>query len=167
MTARSSTLSTQRRVSHSLGYVGLGMFKEAVTELDSITTADQFQPEVRAARIELQMAAKQWDKVIEIGSDLARTHPEIEHAWIAWAYALRELDRVVDARMVLFKAEPHHGQTSAVLHYNLACYDSLLGRLASAQARLDTACRMDKRFEAEARVDPDLQALRNDRARMP
>jgi len=161
------TLSTPRRLSHASGYLGLGLFKEAAVELELIAAADQSRPDVRAVRIDLHMETKEWGKVIEIGSALARTHPEIEHAWIGWAFALREIHRVEEAKAVLLEAEPRHAATSAVLHYNLACYDSLLGDLARAQARLATACRMDDRFVAEAAVDPDLQALRNERARMP
>ena len=160
-------LPLQRRVRHALGYIGLGMFKEAAEELDSVTADGWSHPDVRSARVELHMAAKEWRKVIDVASDLARAHPKIEHAWIGWAYALRELNRVGEARAVLLEAEPHHGTTSAVLHYNLACYDSLLGVMASAQARLTRACRMDDRFEAEAALDPDLQALRDNRARLP
>jgi hypothetical protein len=47
-----------------------------------------------------------------------------------------------------------------VLHYNLACYDSLLGELAGARKRLATACKMDGQFRAAAQDDPDLAALR-------
>jgi hypothetical protein len=143
------------------------MIREARVELNLIATEDQSRPDVRAVRLDLHMETKEWEKVVELGSDLARTHPESEHAWIRWAYALRELNRVADARAVLLEAEPRHGAKSAVLHYNLACYDSLLGDLTRAQKRLATACRLDQRFEAEAAVDPDLQALRNERARMP
>lgn len=84
----------------------------------------------------------------------------MENSWIGWAYALRELEQVEEAREVLLKAEIRHGKASAVLHYNLACYDSLLGELASARARLATACRMDGRFKQAAKDDPDLRALR-------
>ena len=158
-------LSIQRHVSHALGYVGLEMFKEAAAELELIEEADRSRPEVQAVRVELHMGAKQWDLVIDVASRLVRTHPEIEHAWIGWAYALRELKRVLDARTVLLEAESRHGKTSAVLHYNLACYESLLGDVASARSRLATACRMDERLKSDGAVDPDLQALRDARQR--
>lgn len=153
-------LPTQRRVEHALGYIGLGMFAPALAELDSIETGDQFRPEVLSARVELHMTTKQWPEVIAVASRLVQTNPEIEHAWIGWAFALRELDRVAEARTVLLAAEPHHGTTSAVLHYNLACYDSLLGNLTEARRRLAIAYRMDDRLKADGALDPDLRALR-------
>jgi predicted Zn-dependent protease len=160
-----NTLSTRRRVSHAHGYLGLGMFKEAAVELDLIAKHDQSLPEVQSTRLDLHMERKQWHKALRVGKDLARTHPEIEHAWIGWAYALRELDRIAEARTVLLEAEPRHGKSSAVLHYNLACYASLLGEMSEAQTRLTVACRMDDQFDAHAAVDPDLQGLRDRPAR--
>jgi hypothetical protein len=153
-------VSTRRHVRYAQGYIGLGMLKNAAVELELIGAVDQLRPDVLAVRVDLHMEAKQWEKLVDVAGRLARAHPEIEHAWIGWAYALRELDRVTEARAVLLDGESHHGQTSAVLHYNLACYDSLLGAMASARARLATACRMDERFESEGRQDPDLKALR-------
>ena len=158
--------STQRHVRYALGYIGLGMLKDAAAELESITAAEQLRSEVLSVRVDLHLEAKQWEKLVDVGGRLARAHPEIEHAWIGWAYALRELNRIADARTVLLDAESHHGKTSAVLHYNLACYDSLLGALSSARTRLATACRMDERFEEEGKQDPDLKPLRDDQTRM-
>lgn len=160
-----SKLPTARRLRHVLGYVGLEMFPEAAAELDAIPACDQARPEVRAARVELHMAAGQWNQVVVVAELLARSNPELAPAWIGWAYALRELNRVAEARAVLLEAEPRHGQTSAVLHYNLACYESLLGDLAGARHRLTVACAMDKLLEADAAADPDLRALRNARRR--
>lgn len=155
----SDNLSTRRHVSYARGYVGLEMLRHAATELDAIAPADQSLPEVLGVRVDLHMAARQWEKVVDVGRRLAEAYPETEHAWIGWAYALRELNRIAEARAVLLEAEAHHGRTSAVLHYNLACYDALLGSLKSARARFAKACRMEKRFKEEGRNDPDLKAL--------
>ncbi len=155
----------QRRISHALGYVGLEMFTEALAELDGIGAEDQARPEVRSVRIELHLGARQWNLVIAVAEPLARSHPTVVGAWIGWAYALRELNRVAEARTVLLEAEPFHGKASAVLHYNLACYESLLGDLDGARNRLRIACAMDKRLEADGATDPDLRALRSAKRR--
>jgi tetratricopeptide (TPR) repeat protein len=152
--------ATKRRVQYALGYLGLGMVSEAGAELEGIAAEEQARPVVRSLRVDVHMAAKQWRKVVIVAGDLAREHPEVENAWIGWAYALRELGRIEEARAVLRQAEPRFGESSAVLHYNLACYDSLLGELESARARLATACRMDEHFKEAALDDPDLVALR-------
>jgi len=152
----------RRRVSYALGYIGLGMFAEAELELEALDPADQELPEVASVRVDLHLAARQWRAAIAVASNLAWRHPECESSWIGWAYALRELNQVEEARVVLLSAEVHHGKVSAVLHYNLACYDALLGSLESARQRLARACKLDARFKEAARDDPDLKALRND-----
>ena len=151
---------TRRRLEYVQGYLGLGMHREAWAELEGIKAEEQLQPPVRSARLDYHLMLKQWKKAVVVGGELARAHPTLEHAWIGWAFGLRELGRVEEARAILVAAEPHHGKTSAVLHYNLACYDSLLGALKSAKARLARACRMDEQFKVAAKEDPDLAALR-------
>ena len=158
------SLSTLRRLQHARGYLGLGMLGAAATELEAILPADRGHPEVQLVRLALLMEEKRWEQLADAGGRLAQSHPEIEDAWIGWAYALRELNRVVEARAVLIDAESFHGRTSAVLHYNLACYECLLGSMPSARARLARACRMDKRFAAEGRKDPDLKTMHDDQA---
>jgi hypothetical protein len=85
--------------------------------------------------------------------------PGEERGWIAWAFALRELGRVAEAKGVLLRAEPLHGTRSAVLHYNLGCYHCLLGETAEARGRLATAFRMHPPFRDEALEVPDLEAM--------
>lgn len=158
----SLSVLARKRVQYALGYLGLGLTRASEAELNAVPEAERSAPEVRSVWLDLAMAAHDWEKIISQGSDLAREHPSCENAWIAWAYALRELLHISEAREVLRIAEIHHGGTSAVLHYNLACYDSLLGDLESARARLETACRMEPRFKAESATDPDLARLRAD-----
>lgn len=154
------TRDTRRRVDYALGYIGLAMFTQAAAELEGVAAEEQLLPVVRSVRVDFHLAQRQWKKVVVVAGELARAHPDTENAWIGWAYALRELGRVEEARAVLVAGEPHHGKTSAVLHYNLACYDSLLGALTSAKTRLARACRMDAQFKVAARKDPDLVAMR-------
>ena len=151
---------THRRVQHALGYIGLEMWTEARAELGAIVATERELPWVRSAWVDYHMARRQWREVVQLAAPLAQEHPWVENAWIGWAYALRELQRIAEARGVLLQAETHHGEASAVLHYNLACYDSLLGDFASSRERLKRALRMDPHFQAAAQSDPDLAALR-------
>jgi Flp pilus assembly protein TadD len=151
--------ATRRRVRHAVGYIGLSMWRHAWAELKAIDAADRTLPLVRSATVDYHMGRRQWARVVTVARRLAREHPVVENAWIGWAYALRELQRIEEARRVLLGAEPHH-RDSAVLHYNLACYESLLGDLPAARSRLDRACRIDAQFKEAAETDPDLAALR-------
>lgn len=136
------------------------MFREAEAELRAVRGAERLSPEVRSVRVDLHLAAKAWSRVVAVARPLARSHPGCENAWISWAFALRELQRVRQAREVLLEAEREHGLRTAILHYNLACYEALLGNVEGARLRLATACRLERRFKVEAETDPDLAALR-------
>lgn len=151
--------ATIRRISHATGYLGLGMVREATEELAMIPPADSAHSEVLNARIELHMAKREWDMVIGLGPELAKRHPDVDSGWIGWAYALRELNRIEEAKAVLLEAEPVHGKKCVVLHYNLACYYCLLGDMAEAKNRLGMACTMDKGWKKAALDDPDLKAI--------
>jgi hypothetical protein len=154
--------STRRRLQYAEGYIALGMLNEASDELEAIDFNDRFLPEVLLARIELHMEAKHWEIVIGIGKTLADTHPEVERPWIAWAYALRELNRTPEALLVLTTAEEFLVRIPALLHYNLACYYSLLGDQAGAKERLSRACKLELEFKKTALEDPDLESFWNE-----
>ena len=96
---------TKRRAEYALGYIGLGMFPAAAAELDGIAAEEQLRPLVRSVRLDWHIAQKQWKRAVAVGGERARAHPGMENAWIGWAYALRELDRVDEARAVLVDRE--------------------------------------------------------------
>jgi tetratricopeptide (TPR) repeat protein len=155
-------ISTQRHIEYALGYIGLGLLDDAADELEKIAFTERLSPGVLLARIELHMAAKHWDLVVDLGRELSFLKNDVERAWITWAYALRELKQVEKAKAVLLSAELIHGKTSATLHYNLACYYSLLGDQEEAKERLRRACRMSMSCKDTALDDPDLKPLWNE-----
>jgi tetratricopeptide (TPR) repeat protein len=152
-------LPTHRRVSFALGYTALGMLNEASEELEAIGFEDRFLPEVLSARIDLHMEAKHWDALVGLGRRLATDCPHKFQGWMSWAYALKELNRPAEARAVLLEAEPLHGEKCALLHYNLACYECVLGSLDQARERLRRACLIDPDFKNTALDDSDLQPI--------
>jgi Flp pilus assembly protein TadD len=135
------------------------MLNEASDELESIEGEDRLSAEVMDVRCDLYMEAKDWELLVAVARELARQRPREEKGWINWAYALREQNQVAEAKVVLLEAEPIHGKKCAVLHYNLACYHSLLGELEDAKKRLRRACKMGKAWKEAALDDPDLKAL--------
>lgn len=151
--------TTPRHIRYARGYIELGLLNEAADELEAIPFAERFVPEVLAVRGELHMAAKHWELLIGVAKELTKRAPDLEQGWIYWAFALRELQRVAEAKAVLLEAEPRHGKTSATLHYNLACYHALLGELPEARARLETAFQLHPDFKSAAREDRDLESL--------
>lgn len=158
-------IPTYRRVEYTRGFLELGLLPEAAVELRKVAAADRARPDVQLVQIDLFMAARQWDRVVVAARRLARQAPDVEGAWIAWAYALREVQDIGSARKVLIEAEVLHG-TCAVLQYNLACYNSLLGDRMEARRRLKRVAKMDAAWLESALDDRDLEALWPEIARM-
>ncbi|MFO1450678.1 MAG: hypothetical protein U1F61_21140 [Opitutaceae bacterium] len=152
-------IPTATRLTYARGYLGLGLVKEAFRELNAIVREDRRSLEVRKVRVEWGMAARAWNQVITWARPVTEDDPGYEPGWIALAYALRELNHVEDAKTVLLAALPHHQGTSGVLHYNLACYECLLGNHLEARKRLARACKMDPSWKDAAKDDPDLKDL--------
>jgi tetratricopeptide (TPR) repeat protein len=159
-------ISTRRRIESATGYLALGMLTEASDELEAIEGEDRLLPEVMSMRTDFYIEAKQWDLLLAVSRELTRQRPNHVKGWIGWAYALRELNRLAEAKAVLLEAEPIHGEKCALLRYNLACYCCLWGDLAAAKEWLSQACKMDDHWKKAALEDEDLKAMWDDIAAM-
>ncbi|MBI5689895.1 MAG: hypothetical protein HZC55_07320 [Verrucomicrobia bacterium] len=158
--------TSQRRLRHASGYIGLGMWAEADRELATIPAEEQGAEAVLAVRTDRHLEAKEWERLVAVAEELTRCHPTCEQGWIHRAFALRELQRIAEAKAVLLEAEPLHGRTSGVLHYNLACYHCLLGERPEARRRFRRACQMNPEWKESALQDSDLAALHAEIRRM-
>lgn len=119
---------------------------------------DEIAMDLLVARADLYAEAMRWDDLLPVARDLVALQPDDPHGWIHLAQALRELGRIREAKAVLLRAEPQHTEC-AVIHYNLACYDSLLGNIKHARRRLALACEISPEWRTIALCDPDLRAL--------
>ena len=120
--------------------------------------ADQIAMDLLMARADLYAEGALWDELLDLARDIVTLQPEDPHAWIHWAHSFRKLGRIEDARKVLLRAKFTH-PVCAVLDYNLACYDSLLGHPNDAQRHLESACEISPKWETVALCDPDLKGL--------
>ena len=85
--------------------------------------------------------------------------------WELWAplaplYGAGQYAEVADRLTSLFAANPQY----PMLFFNLACCESLSGRTGDALAHLRQAVEMSEEFREAARVDPDLEPLRDEPA---
>jgi tetratricopeptide (TPR) repeat protein len=152
-------ITTDKRLTYAEGYLALGMAEPALEEVEAIEPGERQALPVLKVTVECLMAAKRWERVVETAPPIVESEPHYEPAWIAWAFALRELERVEEAREVLLAALPHHEETSGLVHYNLACYESLLGNPREARRRLARASALDPHWREAAREDPDLRRM--------
>jgi hypothetical protein len=113
-------IPTTRHLEYAKGFIQLGMVNEASDELEQIDWSDRLSPEVLVVRVDLYHAAKNWDLMRDVAKHLAESYPDQSNHWMHWAFALKEMDEVEEAKAVAFRGLELHPE-EAVLHYNMAC----------------------------------------------
>ncbi len=140
------------------GYLELGMLEDALAELDALPAAVQGTSDVLQMRLFGFMRVRRWDEALEISRTLCRMLPKETVGYIHAAFCLHELRRTAEAKSLLLSG-PSALLNEATYHYNLGCYDAVLGNLEEAQAHLRVSFRLDKKFRDFARTDPDLRPV--------
>ena len=141
------------------GYAELGMFDDALAELDSLPEKAQRALPAMELRLGVLMQARRWKPALTISRRLMRAFPDKNIGYIHTAFCLHELGKTEEARSALLNG-PETLHTEPTFHYNLACYECHLGNMDLARVHLDRSFQLDKKFRDFAKTDPDLQALR-------
>jgi Tfp pilus assembly protein PilF len=152
------------RLSHTRGYLELGMVEEAAAELDCISPAFVEHFDVRVLRGLVLQEKKDWLALAPLAAGLVRDRPDDPAWWIMWAYATRRADSIDAAEKILIEAETNHPK-EATIQFNLGCYACQRGDLARARACVDCAIALDEHFREAAANDPDLAPLRNEESK--
>ncbi|MCX7868869.1 MAG: hypothetical protein N2322_02860 [Terrimicrobiaceae bacterium] len=141
------------------GYIELGLYPEAVAELEGLPAPVRDSEPVLALKVAAQMAAKQWEAACASCAQLRARCPESTTGYIHGAFCLHELGRTAEARDLLLSG-PETLQKEPTFHYNLGCYAAVLGRPEEALRHLERSFDMDSKFREIARRDPDLRSVR-------
>lgn len=152
-------ISPRKRLAYALGYIELGLLRDARAELARLSAEERGTPEAMAVLVELAMVEDDWRQVIRLAPRVAKAAPSVERPWIAWAYALREVGEIAEARDVLTEGERVIEKPTVLVDYNLACYDCLLGDREKAVRRLARVFQKEPGWKAQAKEDPDLKTL--------
>jgi Flp pilus assembly protein TadD len=153
-------ISPATHLAYAAGYLQLGMLAESRAELENLTPEVLATPAALSLKLELAMAEEDWLEVLGRALELVAYDNTEERPWIAWAYALRELQRIEEARETLLTGARLIKKPSLLVAYNLACYACLLGDLPDARRLLATVYARDESWRDIAREDDDLAALR-------
>jgi tetratricopeptide (TPR) repeat protein len=140
------------------GYVELGMFLEADTELDKIDPFNRAAPEVLAIRLAIYHGLKKWELMQEIAKRLAEFQPDDIQWTISLAYATRRAGSIHAAKEILLDAKLKFPK-EAIIFYNLACYECQLGEIKNAKDYLKKAFEIDSNWRATALDDQDLRLV--------
>ncbi|MFT3784120.1 MAG: hypothetical protein QM790_19100 [Nibricoccus sp.] len=146
-------------LSHTRGYLELGMVDAAAAELERVPKEHANNFEVRVLQALIFQERKDWTALTPLAAGLTRDQPQDAGWWIMWAYATRRADSLAAAEKILLEAESNH-PTDAMIKFNLGCYACQLGDLPRAQAYVDKAIALDERFREAAAKDSDLEPLR-------
>ena len=136
----------------------LGMFIEANDELEQIDPFCRHLPEILRVRAVIYRRLEKWELMRTVVRSLVNHDPD-NVQWIVWfAFATRRALSIESAKAILLEAVEHHPSV-AIFHYNLACYECVLGDVEVAKGRLQHAINLDPQLRMKALDDPDLQAL--------
>lgn len=149
---------SERTLRAAQGYFELGMTRDALRELDALPPADQLQPEALEMRILVLMKLGRWRKAVRACESLCAVEPASSIGYIQMGFCLHRLGRTRKAREVLVNG-PQSLQGEAIFHYNLACYECVLGNVETAKVYLEKSLAMDDKLRHFAREDPDLEPL--------
>ena len=140
------------------GYLELGMVEEALAELSSFTGPFAQDPDIVELRLHIQMQGERWNDALTSAEELLRITPDAVPAFIHGAFALHEMGRTSEARDLLLKGPPVL-KNDPTFHYNIGCYEAVLGNKESALQSLQLSFAIDETYRDFAKGDPDLKLL--------
>lgn len=151
----------QRQLLAASGLSELGLYQEAVDELESLPVEIKETTVVLASWLELYQHWHKWAEALSVAQRLTELEPDEPNWAIALAYATRRTCGLGLAREVLQSAVEKFEHCAAI-HFNLACYAAQVGELDEAKVRLTRAIELDREFASLAKTDPDLAPIRSD-----
>jgi len=151
---------SERALLAAQGYLELGMVEEALSELASVPAGENTDADLTELRLHILMYGKRWDEALVAAEELLRISPQAVPGYIHGAFALHELGRTAQARDLLLKGPPLLRQ-NPTFHYNIGCYEAVLGNRESALQSLRESFALDETYRDFAQRDPDLEGIRD------
>ena len=142
----------------AIGYLELGMYVEALDELESIQPEERNSSAVLGLRLEIYRAAKNWKMMEVVARELLKRQPDDPDDWNNLAFSIRRKDSVKAAQTLLLEALEKF-PNDAMTRYNLGCYACQLGDMEEAKKLVGDAIRLDAKYKLLAIDDPDLEPL--------
>jgi tetratricopeptide (TPR) repeat protein len=142
------------------GYVFLGLYREALKEVDQLPDYEQDDCDVMIARVRILLHLHRWRKAAQLSARGEALHHDEDEFTVQRAFALHQLKMSEAAARVLLGA-PEWIRRTGILHYNLACYEARWGNLTVARQCVQAAIQINSAIKKNARQDPDLAELWN------
>ena len=149
----------RRKVTAASGFAELGLYQEAVEELEELPESSKDDIPVLATWLQVYQSWGKWSEAAAVAERLIQKDPDSADWYIALAYAIRRAQSLAAAEVILCAAVQKF-PGNATIHFNLACYYAQLSNLDKARSYLQRAIAMDTSLKTMALNDPDLQPLR-------
>jgi tetratricopeptide (TPR) repeat protein len=149
----------RRKVTAASGFAELGLYQEAVEELEDLPEATRDDLPVLATWLQVYQSWGKWSEASAVAERLIQKDPDVADWYIALGFAIRRAQSLAAAEVILSAALQKFPQ-NATIHFNLACYYAQLGDLGKARLYLQRATAFDENFRKLALTDPDLRPLR-------
>lgn len=146
------------------GWLELGDHVTAFEELENIDPLNRANPDVLSLRWDIYTHAKAHVSAEGVARGLTRMLPKKFEPWWQLSYSLHEMGRTQEAYDSLVSVQDRF-PGEWLLHYNLACYLTRLGRLDKARPSLKLALSLNPKQRTAALEDPDLEPLWNEEQR--
>jgi len=142
------------------GYVFLGLYREALEEIEHLPDCEQDDCDVMIAHVRILLHLHRWRKAARLSAQGEALYDSEDEFTVQRAFALHQLKKSEAAARVLLAA-PEWIRRTGILHYNLACYEARWGNLTVARQCVQAAIKINSAIKKNARQDPDLAELWN------
>jgi tetratricopeptide (TPR) repeat protein len=149
----------RRKVTAASGFAELGLYQEAVEELEELPESSKDDIPVLATWLQVYQSWGKCSEAAAVAERLIQKDPDAAEWYIALAFAIRRAQSLPAAEVIL-RAALQKFPENATIHFNLACYYAQLGDLDKARLYLGRAIAIDETFKTMALTDPDLRPLR-------
>ena len=143
------------------GYLELGMPEHAIRTLTRSDNRSQLDAHGHFLWGEALRSLEKYDAAVVPLKLAARMAPDNTHVQLALAWCYKRTDRI-DLAIEAMEHALLHDPTEALLHYNLACYLSLVQDKRRALSHLSQALAIDSDYRAMIDDEPDFDPLRSD-----
>lgn len=137
------------------------LLDRALSLLAELPEPTRSLPDTKMLEGEALRALGRWENALDPLRAVTIHEPDRLEAWLGIGWCLKRLGRLDEAIAVLEQGLEATTQ-QPILHYNLACYLSLGGRVQAAIEHLARAIASDGRFRDLTEVEPDFDPIRAD-----
>jgi len=148
-----------RHIRAAHGYFELGLYNEALEELDLVPLQCRMEVDYLLTRFLIHRRLENWEQLVELSRWLLEANPSEPELWITHADALRHAHDLRGATELLDEALLRFPSNGHLL-FQMACYRCQGGDIVEARQFLEAAKAVDRIWSKLADVDEDLAPLR-------